>query len=179
MSGRYRTIFVGSRVQPDEALRKNLAAIRATLLGRGREVSATDPANLHFTLAFLGQPEVAEAKARFRECAATLASGVGGFEVSLVAVSGFHGRKHPARVIFAEPAPHPRLDALARAFRPMADQDAVLHLTLGRTRTEEAGVWARDTLLGPRALGTLQITQVALMANDGSGRYVDLDVVTL
>jgi len=179
MSGQYRTIFVGLRVEPSAALAANLEAVASELRGLGAGASVVHPANHHFTLAFVGQPPLAEVRARFEACVATLPAGLGPFEVELTAIAGFGTPQLPARVVFASPAPSARLAALAHAFRPMAEQDAVLHLTLGRTRTREASVHVRDHLFGPRALGGLRVRQVSLMANDGSGRYVDLSAVDL
>lgn len=179
MSEQHKTIFVGLRVEASPAVAANLEAVASALRELGAGATVVHPANHHFTLAFVGQPPLAEVRARFQACAATLPTGQGPFEVELTAIAGFGTPQLPAQVVFASPGPSPRLAALAHTFRPMADQDAVLHLTLGRTRTHEASVYVRDHLFGPRALGSVRVRQVSLMANDGSGRYVDLSSVDL
>jgi 2'-5' RNA ligase len=170
--GELRSLFVGLRPTLTAELEAALGDVRREL-SEGIKPKLVKPRNYHLTVAFMGLPARDVAESSFSRCVAAL-DDMEPFEVSFDAVSGFGSRRHPARVVFAEPSPSAELDRVGAAFRELADRDPVFHLTLARTRTARDGRWVEQHLFGERALGRATVGGVALMANDGSGTYVDL-----
>jgi len=143
-------------VFPPEAVRAALYQAAVPLRERGAGVSWVSPANLHFTMRFLG--ELGEDGARRAgEAALEAAAGTPAFE----AVPGAYGAfpsAHRARVIWVGlERGGEALVALARALdralerrgfdRP--DRAFTAHLTLGRVREREAD-WSAALAAAPK-----------------------------
>ncbi|MEL6180335.1 MAG: 2'-5' RNA ligase family protein [Myxococcota bacterium] len=174
----YRSVFIALRPQPSPTLQRALGELRTQILQSGVEASLVHPDNDHITLAFLGRPDPREAMARFQQCTANLHH-TGPLTIMFSHIGAFGSKKFKARVLFAQPQPHSGLLRVRDAYRSLADRDQTLHWTLARARSQSASDWMMEHLVGPYTLGQAQVGAVHLMANDGSGCYVDLQRIPL
>lgn len=123
---------------PLPALLEEIGALRA-------DVKPVEPANLHFTLSFLGQVEDGMRPA-LEGALAEAAHGMQPFDVELHGVGAFPSARRP-RVVWAgvvDPRPIVALalrvrEELAKVGAPADDKDFRAHLTLARVKSE-AGV---------------------------------------
>ena len=175
--------FIG--IAPDPAARQALAAcVRALAPLLGRELRWIGPANLHITLAFLGEVQPPQRQA-LSHLLQTLALDHGGFELRLDRLIYIPGRRRP-RVLAWRIDPHPALLALqqdlykALAAQGMAvpDRRFMPHLSIARVRAGRATCLP----LPARPPMTLAVRAVSLYASrlaPGGAQYSVLQQVAL
>ncbi len=173
MNGLHR-IFICVALVPE--LQQSIAEMERSLDDAGAKLRWTKPANLHFTLRFLGEiplAQVAKAKVATREAAL----GVQPFSITLASVGAFPSVQRPRVVWVGVGEGHESMqlladrldDRLAHYRFPIERREFQAHLTLARVR--DAQEWAnvvraigqfKDVVVGSQRVDSMAVVESQL-----------------
>ncbi len=170
-------IFIAVDVAP--ALQQSIAETERRLEEAGAKLRWTNPANLHFTLRFLGEiplAQVAKAKVATREAAV----GAQPFSIALVSLGAFPSVQRPRVVWIGVGEGRESMQALAERvddrlthYRfPVEPRQFQAHLTLARVRDarEWAGLVRALSQFKDVDVGSQQVDSIAVIESQLSPR---------
>lgn len=182
-------IFIAVEVAPE--LQQVIAETEQRLEEAGAKLRWTKPANLHFTLRFLGEiplAQVAKAKVATREAAA----GVTPFSIELTSMGAFPSVQRPRVVWVGVGEGHEAMQALAERLDerlahyrfPLESRPFQVHLTLARVRdSREWGSLVRaldrfkDTVIGSQPVDQMLVMESQLSPRGST--YIRVEEVGL